>query len=40
MTPRPDELTGKLQAHYQRPAPPPVPAPGYNPDDLATVSGG
>ena len=40
MTPRLDELIGKLQAHYQRPAPPPVPAPGYNPDDLATVFGG
>ena len=40
MTPRLEELIGKLQAHYQRPAPPPVPAPGYDPDDLAAVFGG
>jgi hypothetical protein len=40
MTPRLDELIGKLQAHYQRPAPPLVPASGYDPDDLATVFGG
>lgn len=40
MTPRLEELIGKLQAHYQRPAPPPVPAPGYDPADLAAVFGG
>lgn len=40
MTPRLEELIGKLQAHYQRPAPSPVPAPGYDPGDLATVFGG
>jgi hypothetical protein len=39
MTPRLDELIAKLQAHYQRPAPPPVPASGYDPDDLVTVGG-
>lgn len=40
MTPRLDELIGKLQAHYQRPAPPPIPAPGYDPADLVAVFGG
>lgn len=40
MTPRLDELIGKLQAHYQHPAPPAVPAPGYDPGDLAAVFGG
>lgn len=40
MTPRLEELIGKLQAHYQRPAPAPVSAPGYDPDDLAAVFGG
>jgi integrase len=40
MTPRLEELVGKLQAHYQRPAPVPVPAPGYDPDDLVAVFGG
>ena len=39
MPPRLDELIDKLQAHYQRPTPPPVPAPGYDPADLATVFG-
>jgi integrase len=40
MTPRLEELIGKLQAHYQRPVSPPVPAPGYDPGDLAVVFGG
>jgi hypothetical protein len=40
MTPRLEELVGKLQAHFTRPLPPPVPAPGYDPDDLAAVFGG
>jgi integrase len=40
MPPRMDELIDKLQAHYQRPALAPVPAPGYDPADLATVFGG
>jgi integrase len=40
MTPRLEELIGKLQAHYQCPAPPPVPASGYDPADLAAVFGG
>jgi integrase len=40
MTPRLEELIGKLQAHFTRPLPPPVPAPGYDPDDLAAVFGG
>jgi hypothetical protein len=39
MTPRLDELIGKLQAHFTRPLPPPVPAPGYDPDDLAAAFG-
>ena len=40
MPPRMDELIDKLQAHYQRPALAPVPAPGYDLADLATVFGG
>ena len=40
MTPRLEELIGKMQAHYQRPALPATPAPGYDPDDLAVVFGG
>ncbi|MFD0972997.1 tyrosine-type recombinase/integrase [Plantactinospora endophytica] len=40
MPPRLDDLIDKMQAHYQRPVPPPVPAPGYDPADLATVFGG
>jgi integrase len=39
MTPRLEELLGTLQAHYQRPAPPSAPAPGYDPADLAAVFG-
>lgn len=39
MPPRLDELIDKMQAHYQRPTPPPTPAPGYDPADLATVFG-
>ncbi|MDQ2876450.1 MAG: site-specific integrase [Actinomycetota bacterium] len=39
MPPRLDELIGKLQAHYQRPAPDPVPAPGDDPADFAAVFG-
>jgi integrase len=40
MTPLLEELIGKMQAHYQRPALPAVPAPGYDPDDFAAVFGG
>jgi integrase len=40
MTPRLEELIAKLQVHYQRPALPAVPAPGYDPDDLVAVFGG
>jgi len=40
MPPRLDDLIDKLQAHYRRPTPPPTPAPGYDPADIATVFGG